>query len=155
MSISYNYSLTADQFNSIRAAVGFRQIHPEEAAAEIKGSNFVVAAHNRENAVGMALLLWNGGGGAHLSMIVIPEYQKQGIEEEMINRVFDFLRKKLKPGFGIQIDVRAFENQSEIYEQLGFKISTIEQRGIPMHICLTDQIEITDKMFKQMEYKEK
>jgi GNAT superfamily N-acetyltransferase len=155
MSISYIYSLTADEFNSIRAAVGFRQIHPEEAAAEINGSNLVVVACNKESAVGMALLLWNGGGGALLSILVIPEYQKQGIEEEMINRVFEFLRKKLKPGFGIQVDVRAFGNQLEVYEQLGFKISTIEQRGTPMHICLTNQIEITDKMFKQMEFKEK
>jgi GNAT superfamily N-acetyltransferase len=155
MSITYVYSMTADEFNHVRAAVGFRQIHPEQAVAEINGSTLVITAHDNERTVGMALLLWNGGGGALVSMLVIPKYQKQGIEEEMIKHFFVFLREKLKPGFGIQVDVRAFGSQSEVYEQLGFNISTTEQRGTPMHICLTNEIELTDKMFKQMEFKEK
>ena len=155
MNISYKYSLRADEFNHIRAAVGFRQIHPTEAEGGIKGSTIVIAAHDHESVIGMALLLWNGGGVAIVSMLVVPEYQKQGIENEMITRIFHFLRGKLKPGVGIQVDVRAFGYQTEVYEQLGFKVSTVEQRGTPMHICLTNQIEITDKMYKQMEYKEK
>lgn len=155
MSITYVYSMTADEFNHIRATVGFRQIHPEQAVAEMNGSTLVIAAHENESTVGMALLLWGGGGSAVVSMLIVPEYQKQGIEEELIKHIIDFLREQLKPGFGIQVDVRAFGNQLEVYEKLGFKISTIEQRGTPMHICLTNEIELTDKMFKQMDFKEK
>lgn len=32
---------------------------------------------------------------------------------------------------------------------------TPENRDVPMQICLTNQVELTDKMFKQMDYKEK
>lgn len=45
------------------------------------------------------------------NILVIPQYQMQGIEIEMITRIFDFLRAKLKPGFGIQVDVRAWNYQ--------------------------------------------
>lgn len=69
----------------------------------------------------------------------------------MITRIFDFLRSRLKPGFGVQVDVRAWNNQ-EFYESLGFQVSTPQRRGVPMHICLTDQIELTDAMFKQSEF---
>lgn len=155
MNTLFKNSLTADEFNHIRKSVGFREIHPQEAEAEIKGSTYVVAAYNENETIGMALLLWNGGGGAVVSTLVVPEYQKQGIESELISCIFAFLRNKLNPGYGIQVDVRAFGYQVEVYEKLGFKPSTVEQRGLPMHICLTNQIELTDKMFKQMEFKEK
>lgn len=82
-------------------------------------------------------------------LIVIPKYQMQGIENEIINRIFDFLRAKLKPGFGIQVDIKAWNEQQAVCENLGFQISTTQRRGIPMHICLTNQIELTDTMFKQ------
>ena len=83
-----------------------------------------------------------------------PEYHNKGIEKELITKMLDFLHERLKPGFGIQVDIRAFDDQESLYESLGFQISTIERRGIPMHICLTNQIELTDKMFKQMDCKE-
>lgn len=60
-----------------------------------------------------------------------------------MTRLWDFLRTSLNPGYGIQIDVNAFNNhQIELYEGLGFSVSTVEQRGVPMHLCLTNQITI-------------
>jgi len=64
----------------------------------------------------------------------------------MLNRIFVFLKSKLKPGFGIQVDIRAWNNQVEYFESVGFQISTTQKRGVPMHICLTNQIELTDNM---------
>ena len=100
--------------------------------------------------MGMARLIWDGGSVALIhDIIVMPEYQGQGIEAEMTGHIFDFLRSKLKPGFGIQLDIRAWGDCADLYEGLGFRVSTPEMRGVPMHICLTDQIELTDHMFGQ------
>ena len=76
------------------------------------------------------------------------EYQAQGIEAELITRILGFLDSKLKPRFGIQVDIRAWGSQERLYESLGFQVSMQERRGKPMHICLTDRIELTDAMFK-------
>lgn len=150
MNITYTHTITADEVNSIRASVGFRQIHPEQVKAGLDGSTIIVAAYDHDKAVGMSRLIWDGGTVALMQdVLVVPEYQMQGIETEMITRIFYFLRDKLKPGFGIQVDVKVWKNQEQLYENLGFQVSAPQQRGVSMHICLTDQIELTDAMFKQ------
>lgn len=153
MNIIYKNSITVDEVNAIRKSIGWRQISPEQMQSSIDGSALIVSAYEKDRAIGMARLSWDGGYGATISdVIIVPEYGHKGIENKLITYILDFLRNKLKPGFGIQVDIRAWNNQEELYENLGFQISTKEQRGIPMHICLTNQIELTDSMFKQMEF---
>ncbi len=152
MNISYKNDISVDEVNAIRKSMGWRQDNPEQLQAALDGSAFIVAAYDNDTAIGMARLIWDGGGGASISNILCPEYSKQGIESALIASVLSFLRGKLKPGYGIQVDIRAWQGQEALFESLGFQISTPERRGIPMHICLVDQIELTDKMFGQMGY---
>lgn len=148
--ITYKNNITQESANSIRASVGFRRIHPEQLQASLDGSALIVAAYSQSRAIGMARLIWDGGCVALIrDIIVAPDYQMQGIEAELIQRILAFLNSKLKPGFGIQVDVMAWSNQEKIYEGLGFQASIPQRRGMPMHICLTNQIELTDEMFRQ------
>ena len=155
MSITYKNSVSAEEVNFLRASVGFRQILPEQLNAGLNGSALIVSAYDQHQIVGMARLIWDGGIVALITdVLVLPEYKTQGIEKEMITQLLDFLRSKLKAGFGIQVDVKAWNNQEEFYENLGFQLSAPEHRGVPMHICLTDQIELTDAKFKQCGFSE-
>lgn len=153
MNITYKDCITADEVNFLRASIGFRQISPEQIKTGLGGSALIVAAYDQRQIVGMARLIWDGGMVALIpDVLVLPEYQMKGIEQEMVTQLLDFLRSKLMPGFGIQVDIKALNHQEAFYESLGFQISTRERRGIPMHICLTDQIELTDAKFKQCAY---
>ncbi len=148
--ITYTNTITQESANSIRASVGFRKIHPEQLQASLDGSALIVAAYDRSRAIGMARLIWDGGSVALIrDIIVVPDYQMRGVEDELIEQIFAFLNSKLKPGFGIQVDVMAWDNQKKIYEGLGFQPSVPQRRGTPMHICLTNEIELTDAMFRQ------
>lgn len=150
MSVTYKETITADEVNFLRASVGFRQIDPEQIKAGLNGSAFIVAAYIQDQIVGMARLIWDGGIVALIpDILVLPEYQMQGIEHEMLTRLLDFLRNRLKPGFGIQVDVNAWNHQEALYESLGFQISKQERRGVPMQICLTNHIELTDARYNQ------
>jgi len=155
MTITYKNKITVDEVNSIRKSMGWRQIHPEQQQANIDGNVLIVAAYDGDIAIAMAGLRWNGGSFANINIILNPSYQNRGIEKDLVAQVFDFLRGKLKPGFGIQIDMNVPSGQEALYENLGFIKSTPENSGIPMRICLTDQIELTDKMFKKMNFNEK
>ena len=156
MEIIYKNTIKAEEVNSIRASVGFRQIHPEQLQASLHGSAFIIAAYDQSRAVGVARLIWDGGSVALIhDVLVVPEYQMQGIEAELIAHILDFLKSKLKPGWGIQVDIRAWDHREKFYESLGFQVSTPQHRGIPMHICLTNQIELTDAMYKQCEFSTK
>ena len=156
MSITYKNTVSTEEVNFLRASVGFRQILPEQLNAGLNGSALIVSACDKSQIVGMARLIWDGGIAALITdVLVLPEYKMHGIEKELVTRILDFLRSKLKAGFGIQVDVKAWDNQEKFYEDLGFQISTHERRGVPMHICLTDQIELTDAKFKQCEFRER
>ena len=102
----------------------------------LNGRTLVLNAIDGEKSIGMASLIWDGGFVALIKdVIVIPEYQKRGIEKELVNKIINFLQNKLKPGYSIQIDVKTFDD-IEIFEEIGFQISTKEKRGIPMHLCI-------------------
>ncbi len=154
MNIIYGDTITADEYNAIRKSMGRRCFHPEQAQADIDGNSLIISARENGTAIAMAGLVWNGGTFAFMNILLNPEYQNRGIEKEFTDRIFNFLRGKLKPGFGIQVEIYVQSGQEETYENSGFNLITPENRGVPMQICLTDQIELTDRMFKQMEYHE-
>ena len=150
MSIVYKNTVSAEEVNLLRASVGFRQILPAQINAGLNGSALIAAAYDRCKIVGMSRLIWDGGYVALIpDMLVLPEYKTRGVEQELITRLLDFPRSKLKPGFGIQVDIKVWDHREAFYEGLGFQPSTYERRGTPMHVCLTNQIELTDAEFKQ------
>lgn len=153
MSITYKNTISAEEVNLLRASIGFRQILPEQISAGLNGSALIAVAYDQCRIVGMARLIWDGGFVALIpDVLVLPEYKMQGVERELITRLLDFLQSKLEPGFGIQVDIKAWDQRETFYEELGFQLSTYELRGIPMHICLTNQIELTDAKFGQCSF---
>ena len=131
MDFVYKNIITVDEVNDIRKSMGWRQDNPEQLQVALERSELVVAAYDKSKAIGMARLIWDGGGEASISNILImSEYRNKGVESELITYILDFLRDKLKPGFGIQVDIRAFGEQESLYENLGFQISTAERRGV-------------------------
>lgn len=153
MSITYKNTISAEEVNILRASIGFRKILPEQISAGLNGSALIVAAYDQCRIVGMARLIWDGGFVALIpDVLVLPEYKTRGVERELITRLLDFLRSKLEPGFGIQVDIKVWDQRETFYEELGFQLSTYDRRGIPMHICLTDQIELTDAKFGQCSF---
>ena len=155
MSIAYRNDISVEAVNVIRKSMGWRQDNTEQLQSALDGSALVVAAYEGNNAIAMARLVWDGGGGANIpGILIMPEYRDTEVEKGLISQILDYLQEKLKPGFGIQVDIRAFGYQECLYENIGFLLSTKERRGVPMHICLTNEIELTDKEFKQMGYEE-
>ena len=144
INIDYRTRITVEEVNAIRKAMGWSQDNPEQLQSALHGSAFVVAAYGEEGAIGMARLIWDGGSGASIpGVLIIPDYRNQGIENEMIIKLFDYLREKLKPGFTFQVDIKAFGYQETMYENLGFQVSASDRRGVPMHVCMENQNELT------------
>ena len=155
MNITYKNDISIEAVNALRKSMGWRQEHPEQLQSALDGSTLIVAAYEGNKAIAMARLVWDGGGWASIPGIqIMPEYRNADIEKGLISQILDYLRERLKPGFGIQVDIRAFGDQESLYRDVGFQLSTKGQRGVPMHVCLTNQIELTDKAFKQMGYEE-
>ena len=156
MNIEIRKTISFDEVNYLRKSVGFRQLHEEQIQNSLSGSAIVISTYIDNEIVGMARLIWDSGSVALISdLLILPEFSSEKIEEKMINEIFDFLKSKLNPGYGIQVDIKAWGEQFEIFESIGFQESTVKKRGVPMHKCLTKEIELTDKKFRQSGYEAK
>lgn len=152
---SFKYSITPQEVNFLRKSIGFRQIDEEQIQNGLNGSSYIVAAYDDTTVIGMARLIWDGGAVALIvDTIVRPSYKKSGLKEKIINEILSYLKNQLKPGFGIQVDIRAWGDEKNDLIALGFLESLVKYRGTPMHICLTEKIELTDRKFRQCEYED-
>jgi GNAT superfamily N-acetyltransferase len=152
MGLAYKETITVKEMNQLRKSVGFRQLNEEQLKCSLEGSAMIVSAYD-DRAVGMARLIWDTGStGMITDLLVHKDYRNNGIEERLLSMILDFLREQLEPGYGIQIDIKGWDGQLEALRTIGFIESSIEKRGQSMHFCLTKEIELTDKKFKQCEY---
>ncbi|MDR0946523.1 MAG: GNAT family N-acetyltransferase [Ruminococcus sp.] len=137
MNITYRNTITVEDYNTLRKSAGWKPIHAEQAAAGLTGSALIVAAADGMKTIGTARLVWDGGYAALIKdVLVLPEYQGQGIGTEMMNCIMNFLREKLKPGYSIQIDMMAAFSKEGFYEKFSFTSRPRENRGAGMDMWL-------------------
>lgn len=138
MKITYTNGISVEDYNMLRASAGWSTVHPEQAVAGLKGSALVIAAKDGDKTVGTARLVSDGSYTALIKdVLVLPEYQGQGIGTAMMTQIMAFLKSLLKPGYSIQIDLMAAKGKEEFYEKFGFSTRPRENRGAGMDIWIT------------------
>ena len=138
MSITYTNVISAEDYNMLRSSAGWPTIHTEQAIAGLQGSALVIAVKDGERTVGTARLVWDGGYAALIKdVLVLPDYQGQGIGTAMMTQIMDYLKSKLKPGYSIQIDLMSVHGKERFYEKFGFLVRPRENRGHGMDMLLT------------------
>lgn len=135
--ITYTNSITVKDYNILRVSAGWNSIHPVQAEAGLRGSALVIAANDGNRTVGTARLVWDGGYAALVKdVLVLPEYQRQGIGTAMMTRIMEYLRSNLKPGYGIQVDLMSAQGKEGFYERFGFAVRPRENRGAGMDMWI-------------------
>jgi len=131
MNITYTNTISVEDWNMLREASGFLPIHPEQTKQGLKGSAFIVTALDGDKVVGTGRLIWDGGYIAVTkNLMVLPEYQGRGIGSEIMQKQIDFLKSKLKPGYGIALQFIASNNAEKFYKKLGFSVIPCGNRGV-------------------------
>lgn len=121
MDISYCNTLSAEDFNRLRNAVGWGQISARQAKSGLAHTEFLVAAMDGDRTVGCARIVGDGGYVAYIcDVIVRPEYQDLGIGKAMIGRLLEFLRLNLEPGDRVMVLLMAAKGRESFYRQFGF-----------------------------------
>lgn len=133
MEISYCNTLSAEEFNGLRHAVGWTQISARQAETGLSHTEFLVAAKDGGQTVGCARLVGDGGYVAYIcDVIVQPDYQGQGIGKSMINRLLEFIRSNLEPGDRVMVLLMAAKGRETFYRQFGFIDRPDETSGAGM-----------------------
>lgn len=131
--IHYIDYVTPEEYMELRKIVGWVQFPLEEAKACIDNAYMVLCVRDDDKAIGVARLLWDGGYIAFLSdVIVIPEYQGQGIGRKLVEACLQKLKNDLKPGYKVKITLNSAKGKEPFYEKFGFKERPNEDSGAGM-----------------------
>lgn len=138
MEIRYGNSLTADEFNAFRVAVGWGEIEPSLAAKGLENSAFTVCARDGETAVGMGRIITDYGYVVYIAdVVVLPEYQNKGIGGEIMSRIMAHINESILPGEGKYVALMASSGREEFYEKFGFLKRPTEEFGCGMTQWIT------------------
>ena len=137
MNIEYTNSLTIDEFNFLRTAVGWQAIENELAANGIKNSAFLVCARDGEKAIGMARVITDYGYVVFVhDVIVLPEYQGNGTGAELMRRVMNYIDENISQGQRKIIHLMSKTGKEEFYEKFGFFKRPKDDYGYGMTLLL-------------------
>lgn len=118
--ISFTNKISIENYKMLRRAVGFKEVSVRQAKIGLKNS-IIVVAEKEKKVIGMARLITDGGYFYFIvDVIVLPEFQGQGIGRQIISRLMDYVDSSIldkEIGFASLI---AADGKSGFYKKFGF-----------------------------------
>lgn len=131
--IRYTDDITAEEYMELRDKVGWMQFPLEEAEICVRKAYMVLCVRDDDKAIGVVRLLWDGGYIAFLSdVIVIPEYQGQGIGRALVEACIRKLKDDMPPGFKVKLTLNSAKGKEAFYKKFGFRERPNEDAGPAM-----------------------
>ena len=131
--IRFTNDITPEEYMELRKIVGWLEFPAEEAKACVENAYLLLCVRDEEKAIGLARLLWDGGYVAFLSdVLVIPEYQGQGLGRKLVEAVIKRIKDDMKPGYKVKLTLSASKGKESFYTQFGFRERPNEEAGAGM-----------------------
>ena len=131
--IRFTNDITPEEYMELRKTVGWLEFPAEEAKACVENAYLMICVRDDEKAIGLARLLWDGGYVAFLSdVLVVPEYQGQGLGRQLVEAVIQRIRDDMKPGYKVKLTLNSAMGKEPFYEKFGFKVRPNENAGPAM-----------------------
>jgi ribosomal protein S18 acetylase RimI-like enzyme len=134
MEIEINEKLpSTEEYNQLRERVGWSTYEREVIERSLPNSLYCVCASMDNKAIGMARVIGDGGLTYYiLDVIVIPEFQGQGIGTAMMDKVMAFIRAHASKNTIIAL--MAATGKENFYEHYGFVRRPNDKMGCGMTI---------------------
>lgn len=121
MSVTYVNTITAREYNELRALTDWFQYSERQMQIGIEGSEYIIAAMDGEKVIGAARLISDGACyGIIADVIVRPEYRGAGIGKHMVESIIEYVKTRLDEGETYGLNLMAAKGRETFYEQLGF-----------------------------------
>ncbi len=124
-------AVSAEEYNRLRAAVGWGMYERDVAAGSLPRSLYSVCALVNGDLVGMARVIGDGGLVYYIQdVIVLPGYQRQGIGTRMMDRIMAYIQAHAS--HNSIIGLMAAKGKESFYERYGFTIRPNDRLGSGM-----------------------
>lgn len=129
---------TLEEYKEMRRAVNFMVLSDRIAGNALSNAFHITTVRDNGRAIGMIRVLSDGSYANFITdVMVIPEYQKQGIGRELMRRTVEFMKSTLEPGETIVLYLMSAIGKEEFYKQFGFRERPNEVWGAGMSQWLT------------------
>ncbi len=126
-------TISPEEYMEMRRIVGWHDFPVEQAAEGLKNS-YKWCIREKDRPIGLARVVWDHGYVVYIAdVIVLPEYQGQGLGRELMETVMAFLRSQLKPGYRFMVSLMSAKGKNEFYKKFGFVDRPSEKFGPGMH----------------------
>ena len=138
MEVNYSItdSVTPEEYMKLREAVGWGLFLLEEAEAGLSNSYIWCLRDNEASGrpIGIGRVIWDHGYVMYIAdIIVIPEYQGNGLGRVIMEQVMDFIHEQLKPGYKFMVSLCSAKGKEEFYKKFGFVVRPNDDVGPGMH----------------------
>ena len=131
--VNYVNQISVEDYNYLRRSVGWPELEKKQALTGINNSAFLVSAIVNDQIVGVSRVVSDGGYIAIIvDVIVLPEYQGNGIGKRMMQMVMEFITSNLEEGQFVFVNLMAAKDRETFYSQYGFEVRPNERVGAGM-----------------------
>ena len=124
---------TLEEYMEMRRAVNFMVLSERIASNALNNAFHITTLRDDGRAIGMIRVLSDGSYANFITdVMVIPEYQHQGIGKEMMRRTMEYMRSTLLPGETIVLYLMSAIGREDFYKQFGFRERPNEVWGAGM-----------------------
>jgi ribosomal protein S18 acetylase RimI-like enzyme len=120
---------TNEEYMKLRKAVGWGDVDADAVKTGWSNSLFSVCVMFENEVIGCGRVIGDGGIYFYIQdVIILPEFQRQGIGEVIMNSLMEYL--KANAHAEAFIGLMAAKESSEFYKQFGFKERPFDAPGM-------------------------
>lgn len=128
-----NY-ITPEEYMEMRRLVEWSAFPLEQAAEGIKNTFILICFRVDGKPVALGRAVSDRGYVVYIAdVIVIPEYQGNGLGRKIMESLMEQIKTSMKPGYRIMISLLAAKGKEEFYNKFGFVDRPNEAFGCGMH----------------------
>ena len=128
-----NY-ITPEEYMEMRKVVEWSAFPLEQAAEGIKNTFILICFRVDGKPVALGRAVSDRGYVVYIAdVIVIPEYQGNGLGRKIMESLMEQIKASMKPGYRIMITLMAAQGKEKFYNKFGFVDRPSEFYGCGMH----------------------
>lgn len=136
--IVYGTSVTPEEYNRLRMAVGWYELSPRQARDGLAHTPFVACARVDGVCVAMGRALFDFGYTVYLGDVVVdPAWQGKGIGRRIVENLCQAVLDAADPGDTLMFFLSAARGKEPFYEKLGFETNPNATAGSGMRKTIT------------------